>query len=189
MKNSSDQQLPLDYFKSTRSYSEKIDNFIVHKLDNSEEMREFAIVASTIYFNYLYQDYGKPVRFLSAYVYVNQNRRYVEENRDHILNPQFQLNLIAKESYLVGDCDDFTVFLASLFRCLEPADLIITSMKDHVFLELRISNEEGLVVYKRLIDLLSDMKEEDLYFEKDIKGYWLETSKKLIDINEKFKYH
>ncbi len=64
---------PLDYFRSTKSYSEKVDNFIIQQVDNSEKIKEFSIVVFTKYFDYLFDDYGKPVRFMSAYVFVNRH--------------------------------------------------------------------------------------------------------------------
>jgi hypothetical protein len=164
---------PIEYFKSTKSYSEKINTLIIKQLNNSDKMREFSLVSSTKYFNSLFEKHGMPARYLSAYLYVNQHWRFVEENTDHIFSPKFQLNLFEKEGYLAGDCDDFTVFLASVFRCLEPVDLVITSMSDHVFLELRISGKEELTSYKKIISLLFDVNENDIYFEIDKKGYWL----------------
>ena len=167
---------PIDYFKSSKPYSNKIDNLIIKKIDKSDRMREFSLVASTKYFDYMFEEFGKPARFMSAYVFINKHWRYVEENGDHIFDQRFQMNLFEKEGYLAGDCDDFTVLLVSVFQCLGSEDIIITSIPDHVFLELKIIDECELNSYVKMTTRLFNAKEEEIYFEKDEKGYWLNFS-------------
>jgi hypothetical protein len=164
---------PVDSFLSMNNSSFEIDNLMLRNLERSDEMREFSLLTATSSLDFLYKEFGSPVRFMSTYIFILDKWRYVTEQGEYIYKPAFQLSLFEKNGYFAGNSNDFVIFLASAFECIGSEKIRFIKNDDYIFMELLILHKDDLNAFRTLISMLYQIDEGNIYYTKDESGYWI----------------
>ena len=145
---------------------------IQQKVDYKDSaVRAFAITYSLMYFDEYYPKYRQICRQFSLLKYIKMNYKYVSDpsDFDYFASPQESINLMA------GDCDDYSILMASVLKSIGANVRIIWSPK-HVYPELYCGNKATFEKYISAIYTLfgQEIDKKQIYYRIDKHGdYWI----------------
>ena len=140
---------------------------------DNPELRNFAVAASTKYFNkdHYYSKYGNIIRYFSVFKVINQ-WDYVPDPRglDFFSPASESIKLMA------GDCDDHAILMAAAIKAIGGSVRLIHT-KNHLYPEVNVGKKEDLQKIYYLVKRLLFYKESmgnKLFYHIDKEGnIWL----------------
>lgn len=130
----------VSYFKPVRGtffQEQRVKSAMQH---THPKVRSFAVENSTRFFNdEYYRKFGKTTRYFSLFKHVRNNWRYVNDplGMDYYSPPIESMGLLA------GDCDDYSILLASSVMAIGgEARIVITST--HMYTEVKVGSVEDI---------------------------------------------
>lgn len=134
-------------------------------------VRAFAVKNSLLYFDEYYFKFGQICRHLSLFKYIRENFKYVRDPNgfDYFASPQESIHLMA------GDCDDYSIKVASTFKAI-GADIRIIWSPGHVYPELYCGNQKNFDKYAGAIYSFfeKEIGDKKIYYRLDKNGdYWI----------------
>ncbi|MDR2410683.1 MAG: transglutaminase-like domain-containing protein [Bacteroidales bacterium] len=134
-------------------------------------VRVFAVKSSLLYFDEYYPKYRQICRQFSLLKYIKENFKYVSDpsNFDYFAPPQESIKLMA------GDCDDYSILLASVLKAIGANVRIVWAPK-HVYPELYCGNKMEFEKYVNAIYTFfeQEVKTKQIYYRMDKNGnYWI----------------
>jgi hypothetical protein len=144
---------------------------IQQKVNEDSIVRAFAVKHSLMFFDEYYPKYRQICRQLSLLKYVKENFRYVPDpsSFDYFASPQESIELMA------GDCDDYTILIASILKAIGANVRIIWAPK-HVYPELYCGDKMNFEKYVSAIYTLFEQEigQKQIYYRIDKNGnYWI----------------
>jgi len=133
-------------------------------------VRNFSVQHSLDYFDAYWYKYGKIVRFLSLFKYINNNFKYVLDSRrdEYFATPRETIL-----NGLGGDCDDHSLLMTSCLQSI-GARCRIVLIKGHAYPELYCGNKEEFEAMKQAIILLFPKPPIKEIYYHELKGeYWI----------------
>ncbi len=156
---------------SFNSYTNKTTRGIKNKLNNTDSIvRNFAVQYSLTYFDEYYIKYGQIVRQLSLFRYINENFKYVLDDRrdEYFATPQETIL-----NGLGGDCDDHSILMASAMRCIGARSRIIL-VKGHAYPELFVGDKTAFEHFKQaVVQLFQAYNIKSIYYHEHDNQYWI----------------
>jgi len=134
-------------------------------------VRAFAVKYSLMYFDEYYPKYRQICRQFSLLKYIKINFKYVSDpsNFDYFASPQESIELMA------GDCDDYSILIASVLKAIGANVRIIWSPK-HVYPELYCGDKATFEKYVSAIYTLFEQEigKKRIYYRIDKnENYWI----------------
>jgi len=145
---------------------------IQQKVDYSDStVRAFAVKHSLMYFDEYYPKYRQICRQFSLLKYIKTNFKYVLDpsNFDYFAPPQESIALMA------GDCDDYSILMASVLKAIGANVRIIWSPQ-HVYPELYCGDKASFDKYVSAIYTLFEQEigKKRIYYRIDKnQNYWI----------------
>lgn len=133
-------------------------------------VRNFAVKHSIEYFDDYHQKYGRPVRYLSLFKYINSNFKYVEDpNRDeYFASPRETI-----ENGLGGDCDDHTILMISALKAIGAKCRMVLT-ENHVYPELYCGDKKSFnSIQEAITHLFATESFTGLYYREENGDYWI----------------
>ena len=157
--------------ESFSSYTDKTVKGIKRKLNsNDSAVRNFAVKHSLEYFDEYYIKYGQIVRPLSLFRYINENFKYVMDNRrdEYFAAPQETIL-----NGLGGDCDDHSILMASAMGSIGARSRIIL-IKGHAYPELFIGDKKAFDHFKQaVVQLFQAYDIKNIFYHAHDNEYWI----------------
>ncbi len=134
-------------------------------------VRDFAVKHSLDYFDEYYSKYRQICRQFSLIKYIKDNYKYVNDPSgfDYFASPIESINLMA------GDCDDYSILMASSLEAVGVDVRIIWAPK-HVYPEMNCGNKNNFDKYVNAIYTCfpDEIKNKQIYYRLDKNNnYWL----------------
>lgn len=145
---------------------------IQQKVDyTSSDVRTFAVKNSLLYYDEYYAKYGQICRQFSLIRYIKENFKYVKDpdGFDYFAPAAESISLMA------GDCDDYTILMASVLEAIGGKVRIIWA-PNHVYPELYCGNQSS---FEKFVSAIYAMFGEQIggkriYYRLDKEGnYWI----------------
>ncbi|HPD65790.1 MAG TPA: transglutaminase [Bacteroidia bacterium] len=133
---------------------------------DNPSVRNFAVVISKKHFNdpYYFRRYGKVIQYFSVFKEINQRWQYVFDPA----NNEYYAPAYESIIHLSGDCDDYSITMAS---CIEAigGDARIIRTEGHLYPEVKICQKQDFVKYNLLIRQLfaEESKGKAIYYHLD----------------------
>jgi len=142
-------------------------------------VRRFAVEKSLLYFQEYYSKYQQICRQLSLIKYVKDKYKYVSDPSgfDYFAPPTESISLMA------GDCDDYSILMASVIRAIGGNVRIIWA-PHHVYPELFCGDKAKFDKFLSAIYIFfeKEIAKKQIYYRLDKNGnYWLN-----IDYTDKY---
>ena len=133
-------------------------------------VRNFAVKYSIEYFDDYHQKYGRPVRYLSLFKYINSNFKYVEDpNRDEY----FASPVETIQNGLGGDCDDHTILMISALKAVGAKCRMVLT-ENHVYPELFCGDKKSFnTIQEAITNLFATENFSGLYYRQEDGNYWI----------------
>jgi len=150
------------------SLQKRIQQKVTH---TDSTVRYFAVENSLLYFNEFYPKYRQICRQLSLIKYIKTNYKYVTDPSgfDYFASPMESISLMA------GDCDDYSILMASVIKAIGGNVRIIWAPK-HVYPELFCGDKASFDKYVSAIYIFfeKEIENKQLYYRLDKnQNYWL----------------
>lgn len=134
-------------------------------------VRAFAVEKSLLYFDDYYFKFRQICRQMSLFKYIRENFKYVNDPKDfdYFAPPQETIQLMA------GDCDDYSIMMASIFKAI-GADVRIIWAPKHVYPELYCGDKKSFDNYASAIYSIFDeeIDNKKIYYRIDKNNdYWI----------------
>lgn len=133
-------------------------------------VRNFAVTHSIEYFDDYHSKYGRPIRYLSLFKYINSNFKYVEDpNRDEY----FATARETIENGLGGDCDDHTILMISAMKSIGAKCRMVLT-ENHVYPELFCGDKKSFTsIQEAITHLFATENFTGLYYREENGNYWI----------------
>ncbi|RAJ85305.1 transglutaminase superfamily protein [Chitinophaga dinghuensis] len=159
------------YPRRVESYRDKTVRGLREKINyNDSIVRNFSVQHSLDYYDPYFFKYGKIVRFLSLFRYINTHFKYVLDSRrdEYFATPQETI-----QNGLGGDCDDHSLLMTSCLQSIGARTRIVL-IKGHAYPELYCGNKEEFEVIKQVIILFFPKPPIKEIYYHELKGeYWI----------------
>jgi len=159
------------YPRRVETYRDKTVRGIREKVNYQDSIvRNFSVRHSLENFDEYFPKYGKVVRFLSLFRYINTHFKYVLDSRrdEYFATPQETIS-----NGLGGDCDDHSILMASCLQSI-GARCRIVLIQGHAYPELYCGTKEDFEAMKQaVITLFPKPPVTEIYYH-ELKGiYWI----------------
>ncbi|UCJ06884.1 transglutaminase-like domain-containing protein [Chitinophaga pendula] len=159
------------YPRRVETYRDKTVRGIREKVDYKDSLvRNFSVRHSTAEFDEYFPKYGKIVRFLSLFQFINRNFKYVNDSRrdEYFATPRETIL-----NGLGGDCDDHSILMASCLQSI-GARCRIVLIKGHAYPELYCGSKEDFEIMKQaIITLFPHPPVKEIYYHEMKGEYWI----------------
>ncbi|SHL87026.1 hypothetical protein SAMN05444266_105292 [Chitinophaga jiangningensis] len=159
------------YPRKVESYRDKTVRGMRERINYQDSLvRNFSVQHSLEYFDAYWYKYGKIVRFLSLFKYINYNFKYVLDSRrdEYFATPRETIM-----NGLGGDCDDHSLLMTSCLQSI-GARCRIVLIKGHAYPELYCGSKEDFEIMKQAIILLFPKPAIKEIYYHELKGeYWI----------------
>lgn len=159
------------YPHKVESYRDKTVRGIREKINYQDSLvRNFSVQHSLDYYDEYFYKYGKIVRFLSLFRYINSRFKYVLDSRrdEYFATPQETI-----QNGLGGDCDDHSLLMASCLQSI-GAQCRIVLIRGHAYPELYCGNREDFETMKQaIITLFPKPAIKEIYYHELKDEYWI----------------
>jgi len=159
------------YPRRVESYRDKTVRGIREKINFQDSVvRNFSVQHSVADFDEYFPKYGKIVRFLALFRYINTNFKYVlDSQRDEY----FATPMETIRNGLGGDCDDHSLLMTSCLQSIGARTRIVL-IKGHAYPELYCGSKEDFEVMKQaIITLFPKPPVKQLYYHEMKGEYWI----------------
>lgn len=159
------------YPKRVESYIDKTVRGIRAKINPQDSVvRNFSVKHSLEDFDEYFPKYGKIVRFLSLWRYINRHFKYVLDSRrdEYFATPQETIL-----NGLGGDCDDHSILMMSCLQSI-GARCRIVLIKGHAYPELYCGSKDDFEIMKQaIITLFPKPAVKEIYYHEMKGEYWI----------------
>ncbi|WP_217604720.1 transglutaminase-like domain-containing protein [Chitinophaga sp. GbtcB8] len=159
------------YPRRVETYRDKTVRGIKSRVDFQDSVvRNFSVRHSLEDFDEYFPKYGRVVRFLSLFRYINTHFKYVQDTR------RDEYFATARETILNGlggDCDDHSILMAACLQSI-GAQCRIVLIQGHAYPELYCGSKEDFEAMKQaIITLFPRPAVKEIYYH-EMKGmYWI----------------
>ncbi|HEU4555587.1 MAG TPA: transglutaminase domain-containing protein [Chitinophaga sp.] len=159
------------YPRRVETYRDKTVRGIREKINFQDSVvRNFSVRHSLENFDEYFPKYGKAVRFLSLFHYINSHFKYVLDSRrdEYFATPRETIL-----NGLGGDCDDHSILMASCLQSI-GARCRIVLVQGHAYPELYCGTKEDFEAMKQaVVTLFPHPPVKEIYYH-EMKGiYWI----------------
>jgi len=159
------------YPRRVETYRDKTVRGIKSRVDFQDSVvRNFSVRHSLEDFDEYFPKYGKVVRFLSLFRYINTHFKYVQDTR------RDEYFATARETILNGlggDCDDHSILMAACMQSI-GAQCRIVLIQGHAYPELYCGSKEDFEAMKQaIITLFPRPAVKEIYYHEMKGSYWI----------------
>jgi len=159
------------YPRRVETYRDKTVRGIKSRVDFQDSVvRNFSVRHSLEDFDEYFPKYGKVVRFLSLFRYINTHFKYVQDTR------RDEYFATARETILNGlggDCDDHSILMAACLQSI-GAQCRIVLIQGHAYPELSCGSKEDFEAMKQaIITLFPRPAVKEIYYHEMKGSYWI----------------
>lgn len=159
------------YPRRVETYRDKTVRGIKSRVDFQDSVvRNFSVRHSLEDFDEYFPKYGRVVRFLSLFRYINTHFKYVQDTR------RDEYFATARETILNGlggDCDDHSILMAACMQSI-GAQCRIVLIQGHAYPELYCGSKEDFEAMKQaIITLFPRPAVKEIYYHEMKGSYWI----------------